>query len=502
MISTVPGYDGRRLSLAALGWQLAMLLVGVLTLAALLLVISGEPLIAFAVFALPPAAYVMYRWPESTVCLVALILYTNASAIAVRIHGVPFIAAAAYPMLLLYPIGRHLILGSGKLVFTPALPYILAFLAIQILGVLFSMRPEYSMGGMTDFVLEGLLIYFLFTNAIRTPEVLKQVVWTLLAAATFMGALVAYQQFTESYDSNFLGFAQVDNGLGFDAGGPARQRRLGGPLGMPNRFAQIMAVLVPVALYQFRSARTRMGSAFALGALVMILLGAALTFSRGAAVGLAFLFMLMIALGQVRVRHVALILVALALVAALVPQYSARVSSILNVASLATKSGSPGMDAADGSTRGRITEMVAAVIIFTDHPIVGVGPKMYAQHYIDYARVAGGKIRANTRQAHNLFLDIAAEHGALGLGAFLMAVLVTIRQLMQARLRWLHSRPDMANLCMGFILALVAHLATGMFLHASYIRYFWFLMAIAAAAAHVVDDEQRLSPATLVRTRS
>jgi hypothetical protein len=211
-----------------------------------------------------------------------------------------------------------------------------------------------------DFVLEGLLIYFLFTNAIRTPEVLKQVVWTLLAAATFMGALVAYQQFTESYDSNFLGFAQVDNGLGFDAGGPARQRRLGGPLGMPNRFAQIMAVLVPVALYQFRSARTRMGSAFALGALVMILLGAALTFSRGAAVGLAFLFMLMIALGQVRVRHVALILVALALVAALVPQYSARVSSILNVASLATKSGSPGMDAADGSTRGRITEMVAA----------------------------------------------------------------------------------------------------------------------------------------------
>jgi O-antigen ligase len=502
LISTVPGYDGRRLALAALGWQLAMLLVGVLTLAALLLVISGEPLIAFAVFALPPAAYVMYRWPAATVCLVALILYTNASAIAVRIHGVPFIAAAAYPMLLFYPIGRHLIFGSGKLVFTPALPYILAFLAVQILGVLFSMRPEYSMGGLTDFVLEGLLIYFLFTNAIRTPTVLKQVVWTLLAAATIMGALVAYQQFTESYDSNFLGFAQVDNGLGFDAGGPARQRRLGGPLGMPNRFAQIMAVLVPVALYQFRSARTRMGSAFALAALIMILLGAALTFSRGAAVGLAFLFMLMIAIGQVRIRHVALILVAIALVAALVPQYSARVSSILNVASLATKSGSPGMDAADGSTRGRITEMVAAVIIFTDHPIVGVGPKMYAQHYIDYARVAGGKIRANTRQAHNLFLDIAAEHGALGLGAFLMAVLVTMRQLMQARLRWLHSRPDMANLCMGFILALVAHLATGMFLHASYIRYFWFLMAIAAAAAHVVDDEQRLSPATLVRTRS
>ncbi len=500
MIATAPEYDGRRLTLAALRWQLAMLLVGVLTLAALVLVISGEPLLAFAIFALPPAAYVMYRWPEATVCLVALILYTNASAIAVRIHDVPFIAAAIYPMLLLYPIGRHLILGGEKIVFTPALPYILAFLAVQILGVLFSMRPEYSMGGLRDFVFEGLLIYFLFTNAIRTPKVLNQVVWSLLAAGACMGALVAYQQFTESYDSNFLGFAQVDSGLGFNAGGPARQRRLGGPLGMPNRFAQIMAVLVPVALYQFRSARTRRTAILSLAALILILTGCALTFSRGAAVGLAFLFMLMIGLGQVRIRHVAIIAAAIGCVALLVPQYSARVTSILNVASLATKTGSPGMDAADGSTRGRITEMVAAVIIFTDHPIVGVGPKMYAQHYIDYARVAGGKVRAGTRQAHNLFLDIAAEHGVLGLAAFIMAVAVTIRELIRARQRWLHSRPDLANLCMGLALALVAHLATGMFLHASYIRYFWFLMAVAAAGAHVVENEERLSPATLVRS--
>jgi O-antigen ligase len=255
-----------------------------------------------------------------------------------------------------------------------------------------------------------------------------------------------------------------------------------------------------VALYQFRSARTRSTAILSLAALFLILTGCALTFSRGAAVGLAFLFMLMIGLGQVRIRHVAIIVAAIGFVALLVPQYSARVTSILNVASLATKTGSPGMDAADGSTRGRITEMVAAVIIFTDHPIVGVGPKMYAQHYIDYARVAGGKVRAGTRQAHNLFLDIAAEHGVLGLAAFIMAVAVTIRELIRARQRWLHSRPDLANLCMGLALALVAHLATGMFLHASYIRYFWFLLAVASSAAHVIDNEKRVSPATLVRS--
>ena len=85
------------------------------------------------------------------------------------------------------------------------------------------------------------------TESLESPS---KALWALIF-------LVAYQQFTESYDSNFLGFAQVDSGLGFNAGGPARQRRLGGPLGMPNRFAQIMAVLVPVAIYQFRSARTR-----------------------------------------------------------------------------------------------------------------------------------------------------------------------------------------------------------------------------------------------------
>jgi hypothetical protein len=50
----------------------------------------------------------------------------------------------------------------------------------------------------------------------------------------------------------------------------------------------------------------------------------------------------------------------------------------------------------------------------------------------------------------------------------------------------------------AFVLAIVSYLATGLFLHLSYARYFWFLMALAGAAgamakAYWQEEEQELN---------
>ena len=39
----------------------------------------------------------------------------------------------------------------------------------------------------------------------------------------------------------------------------------------------------------------------------------------------------------------------------------------------------------------------------------------------------------------------------------------------------------MAALVTGFMLSIVAYLATGIFLHMSFIRYFWLMLGLAAA---------------------
>ena len=44
------------------------------------------------------------------------------------------------------------------------------------------------------------------------------------------------------------------------------------------------------------------------------------------------------------------------------------------------------------------------------------------------------------------------------------------------------------------MLALVAYLATGLFLHLSYARYFWLMLALAGAAAAVILETTEGAP--------
>jgi O-antigen ligase len=445
------------------------------------------------------------RWIDLAVPLVAFLLYTNASVVAVHYHGVPFVLAAAYPLLLLLPIARDVLVRGAPLNVTPALVYVFGMLVIVFVGAILAVRPEVSFKSFWEFVLEGMLIYLLVSLAIRTPEDLKRVVWTLIAAGALMGGLVAYQQFTGSFDTEFGGFAQVDaEGKGFlveevagDEG--ERQKRLGGPLGMPNRFAQMMAVLVPLAWFQIQASRRLLAKLAALGALLLILVGCALAFSRGAAVGLALMGGVMFAMGYVTPRQVAGGAIGVLLLALLVPQYGARLASLGEVAELATGGSGVGTASVDSSVQGRLTEMVTAGLLFLDHPLLGVGPRMYREHYPEYARIAGGRVRPGFRQAHSLPLHIAAEHGTLGLAAFGMALFVTFRELERARRRWFGVRPEMALLTAGLTLALVVYLTVGLFLHLTYIRYFWFLLAVGAAAGRLAPPEQRSILSQIVR---
>ena len=95
-------------------------------------------------------------------------------------------------------------------------------------------------------------------------------------------------------------------------------------------------------------------------------------------------------------------------------------------------------------------------------------------------------VRAADRQAHNLYLETLAETGILGFITFMGAVIATFIQLARARAAALVRRPDLAAMATGFLLALFAYMATGIFLHLSYARYFWLILALAGATASVV----------------
>jgi O-antigen ligase len=318
---------------------------------------------------------------------------------------------------------------------------------------------------------------------VRTPEQLRAVVWTVVAAGALMGLLSLWQEATHSYHSTLGGLAQVDQ-TGFDVGTDVHPR-LAGPIGEKNRYAQVLLVLVPLAVSRARVEPRRGLRLLAAGAAGLIACGILLTFSRAAALAAAAVVLAMVALRTVSARQaVAMAAAAIALVAVVAPEYGTRLRS-LDTADTALSQSS----GADAAIKGRATENVAAFHVFRDHPLLGVGPGEFFHRYsAEYANALDLRFLKTNRRAHNLYLEIAADTGVAGLAAFLAIVGVTMARLWRLRGR----DPELAALANGLLAALVAYLATGVFLQLAYQRYFWFLVALANSAAWVLG---RLRPA-------
>jgi O-antigen ligase len=486
--TVAPLREGRRVGSVwrALGGSLG-LVAGAVTIGA---VGANQPVIALGSAIAGLAATVVAIRPDAAALVVVGLIYSNAPVVMVTFHDLPVALAAAVPAILAAPLAYDLLVRGERVVVTPALPWIVAYFLVEIVATIFARDINGAATSLQTIAIEGLALYLLLTNTIRTPAILRAVVWTLLAVGAVIAAISVYQYLTGTFGNNYFGFAQTESSVtGLTSTGV---ERLAGPIGEKNRYAQIMLMLVPIGFMAFVAERRLILRLAALGSAGLTTMAMALTFSRGAAVAAGVVLLAMVVLRYIRLRYLVAALGIAAVVLVAVPQYADRVLTLGNVAALfsedATGSG------ADNSLLSRATENLTAINVFADHPIVGVGPGQFSEYYRQYSDVIGISVRAQDREAHNLYLGLAAEAGALGLGAFLVAVTVTLVALARARRAALATRPDLAAVATGFLLAIVAYLASGVFLHLSYARYFWLMLALASVAAIVVrtavEDER------------
>jgi putative inorganic carbon (hco3(-)) transporter len=442
------------------------------------------------------------RAPDLAVIVFMFVFYTNLAVVLTRFHGVPNIVGSAVAALLLVPIAKYLLVERQPVVVTPVLPLVFVFLAALFFSGALSREPDVVRSTIDLYLTEGLLLYLLVTNAVRTTRTLTMVVWTLIAAASLLGALSAIQELTHSYANDYGGFAQVDR---LDVGGNFNiapdtadtkelRPRLGGPLGSENRYAQILAVIFPFALLRaFRDPRLGLRLLGA-AASVLIASGVVLSFSRGAAVALAATIILMVLLREIRLRHFALAIAALTVVVLVAfPNYLIRLGSLEKITALSSENTS---DEPDSAIVGRQTENLAAWNTFLDHPITGVGPGAYFHEYSrEYANRLGVRYLQSDRRGHSLYLEMAADLGMLGLGAF-VAMMATALALLYRRMRyWRRLDPERSLLASSLFFGLVAYLASAAFLHLSYQRYFWVVLALASSAIWALRaDEAAVGP--------
>lgn len=446
-----------------------------------------NPLIVLALIAAVPVAAAIVIKPELATVLVTFLIYTNAVIVAVTFHGVPAIAAVLLPGILVIPLAYAVLVDRKPIVVAPALPWIVLLLLVQIAGVVFARDTGNALAELGTFVVEGIGLYLLITNVLRTEQDLRRVIWALLVAGILVGGLSAYQEITRTYRNDYGGFARTDSEFATveqTAAGDTRTPRQAGPVGEKNRYAQVMLMLVPLGLFMARAERRRSLKALALLAAALALVAVVLTFSRGAFVGFGLVMVAMVALRYVRFSQLALVGAAMVVLLFAFPQLGTRLSSLEAIGGFFVEE--QGLTSADTSVQSRLAENLTAIAVFADHPIIGVGPGQFSSYYREYAVEVGGVIRAEDRQAHNLYLGMAADAGVLGLIALLAILGITLFDLRRARSRWITARPELADIATGLSLAVVTYMATGLFLHLSYARYFWLVMAIAGAAALIM----------------
>lgn len=366
---------------------------------------------------------------------------------------------------------------------SPVFPAALAVVAVQAVSAVVARDPALTLASVRQTV-ESLLFLLVLCVLASAPGGVR----ALVAAAGVTGAVLAglsvVQEFALGNAWDFGGFSVV--GSGPDLGGATA--RHSGPLDDPNVWGRNLVLLLPLGLLLWRTASTALLRAGAALGVLGLLAGIYLSGSRGALVATAVAVAVWFPFGLARPRRALLMLLVGAAVASMLPGLSSRLATLADAGDAASGGGDP-------SLAGRVTVLEHAVAMATDHPVLGVGAGNFLLADREY------RLRETTwagpLQAHNLYLEIVAETGALGGVVWLLflgaAVGVALRALLARR------RPADAataydrHVALAVVSALAGWLTASVFLHMNEFR----LLLVVIAAGVVVDarrHESRVLP--------
>lgn len=296
----------------------------------------------------------------------------------------------------------------------------------------------------------GFLMFFIATQSIED----RHDVWLVLGAVVATGLI---QAVSVEY-AVFTGSQQI-----------SADTRWSGIVIDPNLYAGYLVLVIPLVMAVGLSIRSRwalVASAVALTAFTVALIA---TLSRSGWIG---------------------VVVATIVLAILLPKrrwalgaVGAAIAVILVIAGMLGPIGARLGPSEDGPIEMLVSRWgvwSAAVKMAVDHPAFGVGVANFINYYPQYS---GASFEID--HAHNIFLNMLAERGLMGLLAFGLVVVVLFRSLFAALVR--EVSPTERTLIAGLIAVFAGYLAHSMF-DVSYYDYkilllFWLLAGIAAAVS-------------------
>jgi len=439
-------------------------------------------LLLAAAAAAPVALLALVRRPALALVLLVVFVQLNLSEVLVRFHGMPSLL-----QLLALPIATAAVRvrgldGTARVL---ALPLTLG-LAGYLLVVVASTTWAWDRPAADERVAElakAFAVYLLAALLVATARLARTAAAAAVAAGALLAALGVWQVATGRFGDELGGLGRIKHA---QIWGDVFEPRIAGPLGDPNYFALALLATVPLALALAWAERDlgRPGDgarrAAALAAAAVLVAGTVLTYSRAAALVLLVVLGLAVAVRGIRPRHLAAAAAAAVVVALLVPEgFSRRLTTLAEV----LPGGETEVLEPDSSFAKRLLVTGAAWRMFVDRPWLGVGAGNYGARFQPYADRVGSDARlyeepGERNYPHNLYLEVAAETGVVGLAAFLGALALAVPALVVVR----RHPPDAATAALagGVAAALAGHLLMGLFLHGQFPRYLYLLLGLAA----------------------
>ncbi len=467
----------RRLDRVDIAWW--TLLLGTLTaLIALLASPAAGMLFAVGVVMLGLAAIVVLR-PAVTLALLVVDEFTNAAAVLQGVvpgsiqTGIFALGTASVLLAIRHPEMRDRL---RRPVLTPLILLVLYLLSLVPAIVGTASREATTLvlaSSLKDAVFLGLVL--LLAHIVNAPWWLARLIVVPLAV---LAALTVLNQFLLGNSTSFGGFASVSGSLGE----LATTARHAGPTQDPNFWGRNLLIGLPFAYalvqrsvenYQVRAI---VGWSLSTAA---ILLGVYLTQSRGAVIATAVLTGVWVLAAGAAVRRAGLLLSPLGALLILIPGVGDR---------LLTLSQFEG-NSADPSLVGRLAAQEMGLAMFGDHPLFGVGPGAFSSLTYAYGSRSAAAQHVNgplIDAPHDLYLQIAAESGLVGLAGWSvlivgMAAMVTSSMVRLAHLRVAGPREGASQVLAAAALAsIVGWSVASVFLHQAYVRELLVVFALAA----------------------
>jgi O-antigen ligase len=149
-----------------------------------------------------------------------------------------------------------------------------------------------------------------------------------------------------------------------------------------------------------------------------------------------------------------------------------------------------------GSTNSRFTLAKAALDIFRDNPVVGVGLNNYALVSPRYDRADAASWNHFTPIVHNVYLLIAAETGIIGLAAFVVFLSILMIQAWRIIAQAPNDTVWVAGVgILGGLIAMGIHsMVDYVFLGSGLVfTQFWLLAGLTASLIQRIKDEKQNS---------